>query len=252
MSKIKVLNVTIDNLTMEEALDEINQIIIKKEPSYVVTPNVDHIIQLEKDIEFRNVYRNARLTLVDGMPLLWIAKLFGNSLKEKISGSDLFPRVCQMAALNGYRVVLLGAAEGVADLAAENLMLKYPGLKIVGTISPSYGFEKNIIEVNKIKKIIKEIQPDILVVGLGAPKQEKFIFNHYKDLKVPISLAIGASIDFEAGVVKRAPRWMQKNGLEWFYRLIKEPKRLYRRYLIDAIEIIPLIFKYYKGGKISG
>ena len=243
MSRMQFLNTHIDNLTMDEAVSKIEQLIINKKPSYVVTPNVDHIVKLENDIEFQSVYKDADLILTDGMPLIWISKMKKNPIKEKVSGSDLFPKVCDLASKNGYKVFLLGAAEGVAAKAAINLERKYKGLNIVGTYSPSYGFENKKEEIDNIIKMINEVKPDILAVGLGAPKQEKFLYRYRKELNVPVSLAIGASIDFEAGNVTRAPIWMQKRGLEWFYRLIKEPKRMYKRYLVDDIKILKILFK---------
>lgn len=243
MSRMKFLNTEVDNLSMEEAINEIDRLIQRRIPSYVVTPNVDHIVKLEHDEEFRQVYEEADLILTDGMPLIWISKLKKNPIKEKVSGSDLFPKVCDMASKKGYKVFLLGAAEGVAAKAAKNLKNKYNGLDIVGTYSPSYGFEKNDEEIEKIISMINKIQPDILAVGLGAPKQEKFLYKYKKRLNVPVSLAIGASIDFEAGNINRAPKWMQKNGLEWFYRLYKEPKRMFKRYLVDDLKIIKILLK---------
>lgn len=243
-NRMKFLNTEIDNLTMQESLEIIDELINRKNPSYVVTPNVDHIVKLEEDIEFQEVYKNADLILTDGMPLIWISKMKKTPIKEKVSGSDLFPKVCELASKKGYRVFLLGAAAGVANIAAKNLEEKYDGLNIVGTYSPSYGFEKNEDEIQHIINIVREAKPDILAVGLGAPKQEKFIYKYKDKLNVPISLAIGASIDFEAGNVNRAPKWMQKIGLEWFYRLCKEPKRMYKRYLVDDIKIIKLFIRY--------
>ncbi|EMU55904.1 WecB/TagA/CpsF family glycosyltransferase [Clostridium butyricum] len=240
MSRIKFLNTEIDNLTMNEALDKIDKFIINRKPSYVVTPNVDHIVKLDNDEEFKAVYKDADLILTDGMPLIWISKFKGTPIKEKVSGSDLFPKICELSAQKGYRIFLLGAAEGVAAKAAERLQNKYVDLKIVGTYSPKYGFERDEREIEKIINIIKLSKPDILAVGLGAPKQEKFIYEFKDKLNVPVSLAIGASIDFEAGNIERAPEWMQKCGLEWFYRLCKEPRRMYKRYLIDDIKILKL------------
>lgn len=243
MSRMKFLNTEVDNVTMSEAVQKIEQLILSKKPSYVVTPNVDHIVKLETDMEFKEVYKEADLILTDGMPLIWISKIKKTPIKEKVSGSDLFPEVCKLAAEKGYKVFLLGAAEGVAAKAAENLKHRYSGLNIVGTYSPSYGFEKNKDEIKRIVEMINEVKPDILAVGLGAPKQEKFLYNFRKKLNVPVSLAIGASIDFEAGNVERAPKWMQKSGLEWSYRLIKEPKRMFKRYLIDDLKIISICIK---------
>ncbi|WP_270565922.1 WecB/TagA/CpsF family glycosyltransferase [Clostridium beijerinckii] len=245
MSRITFLNTEIDNLTMSEAIGEIDKLVINRKPSYVVTPNVDHIVKLEKDEEFKEVYKNADLILTDGMPLIWISKMKSTPIKEKVSGSDLFPKVCELAAKKGHKIFLLGAAEGVAAKAAENLKKKYTGLNIVGTYSPSYGFEKKEDEIEKIIKIINEVKPDILAVGLGAPKQEKFLYKYREKLKVPVSLAIGASIDFEAGNIERAPVFMQKCGLEWFYRLCKEPKRMFKRYLVDDLKIFYIALKYF-------
>lgn len=244
MARIKFMNTDIDNLTMEETLNEIDKLIQKKNCSYVVTPNVDHIVRLEKDEELQKVYKNASLILTDGKPLIWISKWYKTPIKEKISGSDLFPRVCQLAANKNYTMYLLGAAEGVADTAARNLMKKYPGLNIVGTYSPPFGFEKNEQEMNKIKTQIQDVHPDILIVGLGCPKQEKFMYYHCKELGVPISFGLGASIDFEAGNIKRAPKWMSNHGLEWLYRFSKEPKRLFKRYFVDDLKIISVARKY--------
>lgn len=245
MSRMKFLNTHIDNLTMKEAINKIDELIINKKPSYVVTPNVDHIVKLERDNEFKDVYNKADLILTDGMPLVWISKLKNTPIKEKVSGSDLFPRVCELATERKYSLFLLGAAEGVADKAAEKLKGKYDGLNIVGTYSPSYGFEKNEDEIKKIIQIINKVKPDILAVGVGAPKQEKFIYKYKDRLNVPISLAIGASLDFEAGNVTRAPKWMQNIGLEWFYRLCMEPKRMFKRYIVDDLKIFSIALRYF-------
>lgn len=244
MSKMKFMNIEIDNFTMEETLDAVDNIIQQNECAYVVTPNVDHIVQLEKDKELQAVYKNASLVLTDGKPLIWISKLYRTPIKEKISGSDLFPLVCKMARDKKYKMFFLGAAEGVADKAAENLKKRFPGLKVVGTYSPQYGFEKDKKMMQEIIEMIKEKKPDILIVGLGCPKQEKFMYNYCKELQVPISFGLGASFDFEAGNIKRAPKWMSNHGLEWLYRIFQDPKRLAKRYLVDDIAIVKLIFKY--------
>lgn len=244
MARIKFMNTDIDNLTMAETLNEIDKLIQKKNCSYVVTPNVDHIVRLEKDEELQKVYKNASLILTDGKSLIWISKWYKTPIKEKISGSDLFPKVCELAANKNYTMYLLGAAEGVADTAAKNLMQKYKGLNIVGTYSPPFGFEKDKKELDKIKEQIQKVHPDILIIGLGCPKQEKFMYHHCKELGVPISFGLGASIDFEAGNIKRAPKWMSNHGLEWLYRFSKEPKRLFKRYFVDDLKIISVARKY--------
>lgn len=247
MTRMRLMNTEIDNLTMDETLDAIDSLIKEDNCSYVVTPNVDHIVQLEKDEELKRVYENASLILTDGKPLIWISNWYKTPIKEKISGSDLFPRVCELAAKKGYTMYLLGAAEGVADKAAKNLMDKYKGLNIVGTYSPPFGFEKDKVELKKIERQIQEVHPDILIVGLGCPKQEKYMYHHCKELDVPISFGLGASIDFEAGNIKRAPKWMSEHGLEWLYRITQDPKRLAKRYLVDDMKIIGIARKYRRG-----
>lgn len=247
MTRMRLMNTEIDNLKMDETLDAIDSLIKEDNCSYVVTPNVDHIVQLEKDEELKRVYENASLILTDGKPLIWISNWYKTPIKEKISGSDLFPRVCELAAKKGYTMYLLGAAEGVADKAAKNLMDKYKGLNIVGTYSPPFGFEKDKVELKKIERQIQEVHPDILIVGLGCPKQEKYMYHHCKELDVPISFGLGASIDFEAGNIKRAPRWMSEHGLEWLYRITQDPKRLAKRYLVDDMKIISIARKYRRG-----
>lgn len=243
MSRMKFMNTEIDNVTMEEALVEIDRLIQKCQNAYVVTPNVDHIVQLEKDVVLQKVYQNASLILTDGQPLIWLSKLYKTPIVEKVSGSDLFPELCKMAAQKQYRMFFLGAAEGIAVTAAKNLKKRYPGLIVSGTYSPPMGFEKDQKEIKKIINMVREAKPHILIVGLGCPKQEKFMFCYHDKLQVPISLGLGASLDFEAGNAKRAPKWMSKMGLEWFYRMMQNPKRMGKRYFND-FKIIKLYFRY--------
>lgn len=238
------MNTEIDNLTMSEALEAIDKLILENRNAFVVTPNVDHIVQLEKGGELCEVYKNANLILADGKPLIWISKWYGTPIKEKISGSDLFPLLCEHAVKRNYRIFFLGAAKGVAAKAAKNLSKRYPGLQIVGTYSPPMGFEKNTSELLNIEKKIKRVAPHILIVGLGCPKQELFIFHNRERLNVPISLGLGASLDFEAGNIRRAPKWMSDYGFEWLFRIFQDPKRLIKRYLFDDCKIFYMIFKY--------
>lgn len=246
MSRIKFMNISVDNLTMEEAISKIDSLIQLNVPSYVVTPNVDHIVRLESDTNLKKSYENADLILTDGKPLIWISKFYKKPIKEKISGSDLFPEVCKLASRKGYSLYFLGAQKGVAEKAAKNLKNKYCNLKISGYYSPPVGFENDEDELRYIISDIKLKKPSILIVALGCPKQEIFMNNYCNDLGVPISFGLGATLDFEAGNIKRAPRWMSNNGLEWLYRITQDPKRLIKRYLIDDLKIIKYIFKYRK------
>lgn len=244
--RMKFLNTQVDNLTMSEAIAETDRLIRERKHSYVVTPNMDHIVLMEKDELFKEIYDNADLILTDGKPLLWIAKKQGTPIKEKISGSDFFPEMCKLAAKNGFRIYILGAAEGVAAKAAENLRMKYERLQIVGTYSPPIGFEKDNEEVRNIIKKINDSEADILAVALGSPKGEKFIYSIREKISAALSISIGATIDFEAGNVRRAPKWMSNIGLEWLFRITQDPGRLIKRYWNDAVSIIPIIRKYGK------
>lgn len=249
MARMQFMNIEVDNLTMNEAIEEIDKLIQENRNAYVVTPNVDHIVQVERGGELYEAYREADLVLTDGKPLLWIARWYDTPIKEKISGSDLFPRLCGMAARKNYSMFFLGGKEGVAASAASNLQMRYPGLQVSGTYSPPYGFEKDANELKKIEQMIKKHNPQILIVGLGCPKQELFMMHNRKRLNVPVSLGLGASLDFEAGNIKRAPRWMSECGLEWLYRMVQDPKRLVKRYLIDDRKILSLAWKYRRKAK---
>lgn len=247
-NRIDFMNIQIDNLTMSEAIDHINELIIKKEKTFCVTPNVDGIVKLQYDEHLQTVYKNAGLILADGKPLLRMSKNLGSPIKEKVSGSDLFPRLCDLCSSKKYTMFFLGAAEGVAKKAAENLQIKYPHLNVVGCFSPSYGFENSHELIEEIINRINIVKPDVLIVGLGCPKQEYFINDYIERLDIKMAFALGASLDFEAGKIKRAPIWMQRCGLEWFYRFLREPKRMFRRYFVDDMKIIK-IYKQYKNGR---
>lgn len=240
---ITICDVGIHNVTLKGAIDLIEQFIVKKKQAFIVTPNVDHIVKLQIDKKFKRIYKSASLVLADGMPLLLAARFLGTPLKEKISGSDLFPKLCEYSANKGYKLFFLGGRQGAVSIAKKALEDKYPQIKIVGVYSPPYGFEKDKKENGKIINMIKSTNPDILFVGLGAPKQEKWIYRHYKNLNVPVSIGIGVTFEFVAGMVKRAPVWMQKTSLEWFWRLMMEPRRLWKRYLVDDIKFFWLVFK---------
>jgi N-acetylglucosaminyldiphosphoundecaprenol N-acetyl-beta-D-mannosaminyltransferase len=242
--KVNICGVEIDNITFKEAIEEIGRLVSKHIPAYIVTPNVDVIVKLQDDAKFREIYLSASLVLVDGVPLLWGAKFLGTPLKEKISGSDLFPKLCGVAAERGYKVFFLGGREGAGQKAAEVLKRSYSSLQVAGYYSPPFGFENKEIESEKIVRMIKEVKPDILFVGLGSPKQEKWIYKYKQCLPmIKIFMAIGATINFEAGLICRAPKWMSNLGIEWFYRLLSEPQRLWKRYLLDDLPFFWLLLK---------
>ncbi|MGD0336874.1 MAG: WecB/TagA/CpsF family glycosyltransferase [Candidatus Omnitrophota bacterium] len=243
MDRVDICGTKIDNISFSETIERIEELILRRENVYIVTPNIDHIVRLRKDEELRLIYNGAVLVLADGKPLLWAAKFLGSPLKEKISGSDLFPKLCAVAVEKDYKVFFLGGREGAAQQAAGTLKKKHGNLQVTGCYSPPFGFENNEIENTKIIRMIREAKPEILFVGLGSPKQEKWIYK-FKDLyDVPVSIGIGVSFEFVAGMVKRAPLWMQKCGLEWSWRLMLEPGKLWKRYLVDDMEFFWLLFK---------
>lgn len=243
-NKVRLLNTYVNNIIMQDALLKIDKMIAEKKKSYIVAVNTDVIVKIEDNPLLKEISDNADLTLVDGKPLIWISKLYKNPIVEKISGSDLVPLVLELAAQNGYSVFLLGGRDGVAEKAKENVKLNYPEINIVGTYAPPFGFEKSGQETEKVNELISSKKPDLLIVCLGCPKQETFIYLNKDKYDATVSICAGATIDFLAGNVKRAPKWMSNHGFEWFYRFLKEPKRMFKRYFIDDVRILKLLFKY--------
>lgn len=245
MCRIKFMNTEIDNLTMAETLSAIDDLIQRNKNAYVVTPNVDHIVKLETNEDLKNAYSEADLILTDGKPLVWASKLYHNPIKEKVSGSDLFPEFCELAAKRHYSMFFLGAKDGVAVKAAENLKKRYPEIDIAGCYAPPWGFEDNPTELKKIENLIQCAKPHVLVLALGCPKQEIIAYKYRNLFNVPLTLCLGATLDFTAGVVKRAPRWMANAGLEWLYRIYQEPVRMFRRYVLEDWKFLKLFVKYW-------
>lgn len=186
------------------------------------------------------------MVLVDGKPLVWISKWHKHPVKAKISGSDLVPLLCEKARDKGYSVFIIGGKDGIADQAKANLEKNLPGINIVGTYAPPFGFEKDKNELEKINTMISNAHPDLLIACFGCPKQEKWIYENYQKYDAKVSVCAGATVDFLAGNVNRAPRWMSEHGLEWFYRFTQEPKRMFKRYFVDDIKVAKLVWKYRK------
>lgn len=244
MEKQPLLNTYVSNVTMEETVEAIEAMIASGKKSYVVAINVDVVMKIENDPYLKEITDKADMVLVDGTPLVWIAKAHKKPVKEKVSGSDLVPQLCKTAAEKGYTVFILGGKDGVAQQAKANLEKKYPGIRIVGTYAPPVGFEKNAEELAKTNAAITGASPDLLITCFGCPKQEKFIYENMENYDARVSVCAGATVDFLAGNVKRAPKWMSDHGLEWFYRFTQEPKRLFKRYFVDDMKILGLALKY--------
>ena len=241
---IRLFGITIDQLRMTEAVSTILDWC--RQPvgtacRYVVTPNVDHAVMYQSHRELRGAYDDASMVLADGAPLVLASRLLGKTLPERVAGSDLVPALLSGAAeaaedADGVslRVFLLGAAPGVAERARVNIESRWAGVEVVGTLSPPLGFENDEAENERILAAVAEVRPDVVIVGLGAPKQELWISRHADRLQAKVALCVGATIDFLAGEKRRSPQWMQRVGLEWLHRMLSEPRRLAGRYLRDA------------------
>lgn len=244
MEKQPLLNTYVNNVNMEEAIQAIEDMIASEKKSYIVAINVDVVMKIENDSYLKEITDEADMVLVDGKPLEWIAKWHKRPIKAKISGSDLVPILCERAAEKGYSIFIIGGKEGIAEEAKQNLERDLPGIRIVGTYAPPFGFEKDEKELSKINAMISDVHPDILIACFGCPKQEKWIYENYQKYDAKVSVCAGATVDFLAGNVNRAPKWMSDHGLEWFYRFLQEPKRMFKRYFIDDVKILNLIRKY--------
>ena len=244
MEKQPLLNTYVNNVSMTETVHEIERMIREKQKSYIIAINVDVVLKIEHDRYLKKITDNADMVLVDGQPLVWISNWHKHPVKAKISGSDLVPKMCEVAAKKGYTMYIIGGKDGIAEKAKENLERELPGIKILGTYAPPFGFENDQKELDKINTMITEAHPDILIACFGCPKQEKWIYENYQKYDATVSICTGATVDFLAGNIDRAPKWMSNHGLEWFYRFTKEPKRLFKRYFVDDVEILKLVRKY--------
>lgn len=242
MEKVKMLNVAIHAISEKELLQTLKD-------GVLVTPNVDHLVKLQNDRNFYNVYQKAEWVVCDSKILYLLSKLLKRPLPEAIPGSSFFTAYYMYHKDDpDCRIFLLGAKEGIATKAMERINEKVGRQIVVGAHSPSFGFEKNDQECMDIIDIVNKSGANVLLVGVGAPKQEKWIMK-YRD-KMPyvkLFMALGATIDFEAGTLKRAPVIWQKIGMEWLYRCLKEPKRLFKRYFVDDMQ-----FFYYFTKQLLG
>ncbi|HLG94207.1 MAG TPA: WecB/TagA/CpsF family glycosyltransferase [candidate division Zixibacteria bacterium] len=246
--RVSLLGVEIDPLPLDRFLQRLEEKMHRGKGAYVVTPNVDHIVRLKTDGEFREIYRQASFVVPDGMPLVWASRWLGKPLPERITGADLLPRLSSRAAENGRSIFLLGATPPVCRQVMDRLRRENPAIKIAGHYSPPFGFEKCRDELDKIVRALKQAKPDVVFAALGTPKQEKLIFYLRNRVPVKLFLGVGAALDFYSGQKKRAPTWLQKAGLEWVFRLVNEPARLWKRYLVDD----PRFFWWVAKEKFSG
>lgn len=252
---IRLFGMDISAVRMPEAVQQVMAWTKGNGPCrYVVTPNVDHAVMFQERDDLRRAYADASLVLADGFPVIAASRLLGKCLPERVAGSDLAPALFDAAAQNDsaepLRVFLLGAAPGVAERAAVKIEARWPGVKIVGTCSPPLGFEHDEEENSKILAEVSAARPDVVLLGLGAPKQELWIHKHREQLEAGVVLCVGATIDFLAGEKSRAPVWMRKTGLEWLHRVASEPRRLFKRYARDAWIFPRLVWREWRTGSV--
>ena len=226
---VAVMGLPLANVTASEAVDQIEELILSGGTHQVATANLDFWLNSLNDVHLHRIIAGCSLVLPDGMPLVWISRLLGKPLKERVSGADLVPQLAELSAKKGYGIYLLGGKPGVAERATKVLQEMYPGVNIVGHHAPPLADLERMDHGDALDRI-RAAKPDILLVAFGNPKQEKWIRMHAKRSGVPVSIGIGGSMDMLVGDVQRAPVWMQRSGLEWLGRCLQEPARLFPRY----------------------
>jgi N-acetylglucosaminyldiphosphoundecaprenol N-acetyl-beta-D-mannosaminyltransferase len=230
--RVKIGRAAIDDVTMAEAVEEIVDLVARGRGGFICTPNVDHVVLLEDDARLRGAYERASLVFADGTPIVWASRLLGTPLREKVSGSDLVAPLLRRAAAERWGVYLVGGGEGVAERAMTALIREAPGLTIVGIDAGTVDVDDDPEGLTQLVAGIVAARPDLVLVALGCPKQEIVMDRIAFAVRPAVCAGIGAGLDFAAGTVPRAPRWISAAGLEWLYRLAREPRRLWRRYLV--------------------
>ena len=243
---ITMMGCRIDNLSMEETLVRIEEFIRSGKPHQHVVVNVDKLVKASRDPELRRIVNECALVNADGMPVVWASRLLGKPLKERVAGVDLFEALMRRAGDKGWRVFLLGAREEVVKAVAETYRQRYPELAIAGWRN---GYWQGELEEAQVAEQVRASRADLLFVAISSPKKEQFLGRWQAEMKIPFAMGVGGTFDVAIGLVKRAPRWMQRAGLEWFYRFLQEPRRMFRRYFIDDMAFVWLFIKEATGRK---
>lgn len=249
---VRILGTRFAQTNMEDTLRAIEKFIANGRRSQVCITNAYSLVLMQKDTEFKDITNSASLVVADGQPLVWISKLYGEPISERVAGADLVYEFSRRSAKKRHKLFFLGSNSTTLKKMVENLKKIFPSLQIVGAYCPPFKKQFFERENEKMISLINKVKPDVLFVGLGAPKQERWIWEHKDELQVSVSIGVGAAFDFVAGTVKRAPEWMQKCGLEWLFRLYQEPKRLWKRYLIGNTIFIWLVLKEFLKLRILG
>jgi len=249
MKTVRMFGISLAAVTLGEAVERFSEIARKKETRVIFTANTEAIVVMRSNPEFRRSYIEADYLLADGMPLVWFSRLIGDKLPERVAGSDLLPELCRMAEKKLLKVFFLGGTEEVTPKAVENLLKLFPTLQVAGMATPWIDLSDNEEIYSDLLETINQSGADILFIGFGAPKQEIWIGRQKDRLKTGIIVTVGGTFDFLAGKTVRAPLWMQRSGLEWFWRLLHEPKRLWRRYLIGNVRFLLIAWKEWQRGQ---
>jgi N-acetylglucosaminyldiphosphoundecaprenol N-acetyl-beta-D-mannosaminyltransferase len=229
-SRVEILGCPADNLSMEQALDEIDGCIRSRVPHQHVAINVRKVVGSYLNAELRGVVRQCDLALADGQPIVWASRMLGRPLKGRVTGIDLMQRLLERAADRGYKVFLLGARREVLEKVVLHYQHKYPALQVVGYRHGYWAADQEA----QVVEAIREAKPDVLFVAMGSPKKEVFVSEYRDRMRVPFAMGVGGSFDVIAGNVRRAPSCVQRAGFEWLWRVLHEPVRLGRRYVVDG------------------
>ncbi len=238
--RIDLWGLKLHPVTLAQTLTAVEHLVRDGQPGYVITANLNYAMLSASDKRLRQVNDQASLLLADGMPLVWASRWKKRRLPERVAGADLIPALCELAALKGLRMFFFGGGPGVAEQAAENLSARFPGLNVVGIEAPDLESLSSEQEAELLARI-RIRRADVFLAALGQPKGELWLARHYQAIGAPVSIQIGASLDFAAGRIPRAPRWVQAMGLEWAYRLSREPRRLAGRYWSNGVFLVRVI-----------
>lgn len=237
--KLELFGLRVDNLTMEETLARIDEFIADRAVHHHVVINVDKIVKAHRDAELRAIINACDLVNVDGQPVLWAARLLGKRIKQRVAGIDLMQRLLAHAAARGYRPYFLGAKPEVVTKLVEKVRAQHPALGIAGYRNGYWTDAEEPV----VARAIAEAKPDILFVAISSPKKELFLARWKAEIQAPFVMGVGGSFDVIAGMVRRAPVWMQRCGLEWLFRLIQEPRRMWRRYLVEDMKFLGILLR---------